>query len=250
MTFLTALVRKLPNVLTVLRILMTPFLFILAQHKAYGTAAIVFFVSSWTDFFDGRIARRFHATTPLGTVLDPVADKLFVLFSYLALWGDCKLLPILVISRDIAIVLGVAIARVQHLDLPIKPLMVSKINTGFAMLFPFAWLLIKIHLHGTPSEQKILPILIACGLAMITAWGSLMFIEKKERWSTRKACCFTLIVSGLAFCFFIWEPVKNAVISLLCPEFLTALAGVVVTTTVASGIAYALGFLRAWKAKA
>lgn len=244
----TELRKNLPNALTVLRILAAPFLLFFVKRHAYGAAAVVFFVSSWTDFLDGQIARRFRAITPLGTLLDPVADKLFVLFAYLAMWGDFKLLPTLVIGRDVAIVLGVALARVLHLDLPIKPLMVSKVNTAFAMLFPFVWVLVKLVAHGSPTDQTLASFLMASGLAMVTTISALGFVKRKRPRSVRSILPLAAMGFLAAFGFWICPPVMKVLKPLLCPELLTCLAGIVMTTTVASGVAYALVFLRAWRA--
>lgn len=245
----TTCVRALPNVLTALRILSTPFLLVLTLQHQYGAAALLFFASSWTDFFDGQIARRFHAVTPLGAVLDPIADKLFMLFAYLALAEDFKLLSGLVIGRDVAIVSGVGLSYALHLKLPIKPLMVSKVNTAFSMLFPFVWLLVKISVQGVPSEQSWLPILIAGSLSLMVTFGTLYFVERKGSWPVGKVGLLGGGVFSAAFCLFIWSPVMETLRVLLCPEFLTTLAGIVAVTTVASGLAYALVFLRAWKAR-
>lgn len=65
-----------PNALSVLRLLViAPFVVFFIQEK-YGLAALMLLVSGLSDMLDGWIARRFHQFTPLGAMLDPVADKL------------------------------------------------------------------------------------------------------------------------------------------------------------------------------
>ena len=65
-----------PNALSVLRLLViAPFVVFFLQGK-YGLAALMLLVSGLSDMFDGWIARRFDQFTPLGAMLDPVADKL------------------------------------------------------------------------------------------------------------------------------------------------------------------------------
>lgn len=238
--------KHLPNILTALRIVSAPFLWIFAAQRHYASAALVFFLSSWTDFFDGQIARRCHAVSKLGTLLDPVADKLFVLCSYLALWKDFKGLAMLVIGRDVAILLGVALARRLRLNLPIRPLMISKINTAFAMLFPFVWLLFKMQAHGTAFEKGLVPILIACGMALITTLGLLSLKPFRSGASLQTGL---LGLGGLAVSFALWyaAPVQKGFAWLLSPELLTFLSGLVLVTTVASGLAYAQVFLKAWR---
>lgn len=245
---MTELVKKIPNVLTILRILTAPLLLFFVRQSEHGAAAVVFFVSSWTDFWDGQIARRFHAVTPVGTLLDPMADKLFVLFAYLAMWGDFKVLPTLVIGRDIAIILGVVFARILHLNLQIKPLMVSKVNTAFAMLFPFVWLLVKLTAHGSSADQAMASFLMAFGLATITIIFGWRLVKPKGNRSMAQVLSFAGGGFLAAFAFWIFPPVMSALKTFLCPELLTCLAGIVITTTVASGMAYALVFLRTWRA--
>ncbi len=65
-----------PNLLSVIRILLIPVFGILFYRGNIGWAVIVLVISGLTDFFDGKIARRFNQISELGKMLDPVADKL------------------------------------------------------------------------------------------------------------------------------------------------------------------------------
>ena len=70
-----------PNVLTIVRVLLTPvFLALIFSHTWYNKilALIVFIVASLTDFYDGKIARRDGTITAFGRFMDPLADKLLV----------------------------------------------------------------------------------------------------------------------------------------------------------------------------
>ncbi len=65
-----------PNLLSALRIVMVP-IFAVLFYKGYpGLAVFVLFLSGFSDFLDGKIARRFNQISDLGKILDPVADKL------------------------------------------------------------------------------------------------------------------------------------------------------------------------------
>ncbi len=72
---------NIPNLLTVLRVLLIPFfilLFYLPYTWSYAAASTVFAVAAATDWLDGYLARRLQQSTPFGAFLDPVADKLMV----------------------------------------------------------------------------------------------------------------------------------------------------------------------------
>ena len=87
---------NLPNKLTIMRIILVPFcMFFIAfnfcrsneaLHLAFSIVALVLFVvTSLTDMLDGKIARKYNLVTDFGKFLDPVADKLLIIGSYLAL---------------------------------------------------------------------------------------------------------------------------------------------------------------------
>ena len=65
-----------PNLLSLIRILLVPVFAVLFYQGHVLWAVFVLFLSGVSDFFDGKIARRFHQVSALGKVLDPVADKI------------------------------------------------------------------------------------------------------------------------------------------------------------------------------
>jgi CDP-diacylglycerol--glycerol-3-phosphate 3-phosphatidyltransferase len=72
---------NIPNLLTVLRVLLIPFfiaLFYMPVSWSYWATSAVFAFASFTDWLDGYLARRLGQSTPFGAFLDPVADKLMV----------------------------------------------------------------------------------------------------------------------------------------------------------------------------
>ena len=70
------MLKHVPNILSVCRILLTPVIVISVYLNNYLLALIVFTISSLTDVIDGYIARNFDAVTNVGKLLDPLADKL------------------------------------------------------------------------------------------------------------------------------------------------------------------------------
>src|SRR2546428_12511698 len=79
----SSLMLTIPNLLTLLRLLLVPF-FIAASIKGMFTVAFVVFVTAAaTDILDGMIARRFNQRSRLGALLDPAADKTMMISGYL-----------------------------------------------------------------------------------------------------------------------------------------------------------------------
>lgn len=123
---------NIPNLLTLLRILLVPLfvIFLIYGHTFY--AFLTFIVASITDALDGLIARLFNQKTVLGAYLDPIADKLLLVTSYivLAIIGVIPpWLTVLVISRDILIMIGIAVLFVNHKSLDIRPSIPGKVST-------------------------------------------------------------------------------------------------------------------------
>lgn len=124
---------SIPNILTLLRILLTPVFIILLLKHLYPQALLVFAMAGISDALDGFIARCFDQRTLLGAYLDPVADKLLLVSSFVCL-GVMKVLPawlaVLVITRDIIIFLGIAILTITEKPYDVKPSIVSKCTTA------------------------------------------------------------------------------------------------------------------------
>ena len=106
------------NQLTLVRLMLVPCLVILVVYGFNGWALIVFVLAGITDVLDGLIARRAGQRTSLGAWLDPMADKLLLVSMFLVLTAPLDManrlpiwLTVLVISRDILIVLTVAVVN-------------------------------------------------------------------------------------------------------------------------------------------
>lgn len=101
-----------PNALTLLRILLTPFFGYFWWRHQYGVALIIFAVAGMTDFLDGLAARLLDQRSSLGQFLDPAADKFMVLITFIvaAATGAVPVwLATLVIGRDVLLASGGAI---------------------------------------------------------------------------------------------------------------------------------------------
>lgn len=119
--------------ITLLRFLLAPLLVWVLLREDHTAALGVFLVGSLSDALDGYIARRFNQCTPLGALLDPLADKLLVACGMLTLlWqGHFPLwLACFVLLRDIIIMSGAFAYRRATGKLEMQPLPISKLNTA------------------------------------------------------------------------------------------------------------------------
>jgi cardiolipin synthase len=104
--------RTAPNLLTILRICLAPFLVAAILERRFQVGLVLFIIAGLTDAFDGLLARWLKQKTTLGQYLDPVADKLllstlFVVLSHLGLIP--RTVTIMVLGRDVGILVVAAI---------------------------------------------------------------------------------------------------------------------------------------------
>jgi cardiolipin synthase len=125
------------NQLTLLRIALVPVFVLCLMYAMPGWALAVFLIAALTDLFDGLIARRSGHPTTVGAWLDPVADKLllvtmFVMLSIPGLNYANRLpvwLTVLVISRDVGIVVTVAVVNLAVARRTFRPSLLGKAAT-------------------------------------------------------------------------------------------------------------------------
>ena len=129
----------LANQVTLLRMLLIPAFVLLVVYGYFGWALIVFMLAGVTDLVDGFIARRSGQKTTLGEWLDPAADKLLLLTTFIVLTlpnlGLVNRIPlwltVIVISRDVGIVLTVAIVSLAMGPRTFRPSLLGKSATAF-----------------------------------------------------------------------------------------------------------------------
>ena len=130
------------NQLTLTRVLLAPAFVILTVYGYFGWALIVFAVAGLTDLLDGLIARTFRGRTSLGAWLDPMADKLLIVATVSVLTlpglGLVNKLPvwltILIITRDLLIVVTVAVINLAIGRREFRPSIYGKIATATYIL--------------------------------------------------------------------------------------------------------------------
>lgn len=120
------------NIISLARLLSVPLAVWLILNHSWTAAFAVFVAAGVSDAVDGFLAKRCGMRTELGGFLDPLADKALLVSIYVTL-AILDQIPswvtILVVSRDVLIVGGVLLSFALELDLTIRPLAISKVNT-------------------------------------------------------------------------------------------------------------------------
>jgi CDP-diacylglycerol--glycerol-3-phosphate 3-phosphatidyltransferase/cardiolipin synthase len=171
-----------PNLLTLLRIILIPVfvaMFYLDTPWAPYGAALIFGAAAATDWLDGHLARRWDQTSPLGTFLDPVADKLMVAVALVLLvQADPRTLLVLpavvIIGREITVsalrewMAGVGVRGKVAVS------MIGKVKTT-AQMISIIFLLLRDSVFG--------PVLYPVGLVLLyvaaglTLWSMVMYLR-------------------------------------------------------------------------
>ncbi|BAW80808.1 CDP-alcohol phosphatidyltransferase [Candidatus Nitrosoglobus terrae] len=188
--------RDIPNLLSGMRILLiVPLVYVLYQEE-YFLSLWIIVVAGISDGLDGFLAKRYQWQSRLGSILDPVADKLLLISSYitLALLGHLPYwLIILVFSRDLIIILGALAYHflIDHFEM--EPTSLSKLNTLWQILLLIS--IIVDQLPGFRISQIVdgLIYLVAIttvlsGIQYVWHWGIKAWRVAKNRKSGFDSC--------------------------------------------------------------
>jgi cardiolipin synthase len=179
---------NLPNFLTLIRILSIPFFLVYLSYHRYLEALIIFIIGGITDFLDGLAARLMKQQTPLGAYLDPIADKLLVITSFIVLGvigGIPMWLAIIVVSRDVLIITGYAIMVFLTDERPeVKPSLIGKFST-LLQLFTLGVALALLH---DPKLMNLwLRDLFIGSTALATVLSGVQYVYRGFLWLQNKA---------------------------------------------------------------
>ncbi len=147
--------RAAPNLLTLLRLFIIPFLIIEILDGEYRVAFALFVLAGISDGLDGLVARRLDQHTRLGQYLDPIADKLmlsslFVVLTHVGLIP--RFVTVLVFSRDLGILLIATLLFVTGSLRDFRPSLFGKLNTLTQIVAIVAVMLSRMHL-GLPLDR-------------------------------------------------------------------------------------------------
>lgn len=163
-------VLTVPNLISFLRICSIPYLAWLITKNHMILALIVLAISAFSDCIDGYIARRWNQVSKLGQILDPIADRLLIIFSTIAL-AIAKIIPwwalVLVVLRDV-IMAALVVLLAQHDYGPLPVNFVGKAGTALIMLAIVS--LMIVYAVSTEAMFVLYAAAIACGV-----WGVVLY---------------------------------------------------------------------------
>jgi cardiolipin synthase len=176
---------NIPNVLTLLRILAVPLFLSLLAEGENDWALSIFIAAGVTDALDGMIARMFNMRTELGAHMDPLADKLLIVSSFIAL-GILGMVPrplmIVVITRDVVILGGFLLtAAVVGKSMEMKPSLSGKLTT-FTQILSVTLVLIDVAEWWDVPSFVLNCVFVATGLASFVSGGG--YVMRGMRWYT------------------------------------------------------------------
>lgn len=160
------------NQLTLLRMALAPALVVLLLYHQLGWALVVFVVAGLTDLFDGLIARLGHQRTTLGAMMDPVADKILLSSAFVSLTWTSGLplripawLTVIVLSRDVILLVSVALINLTHGRRVYHPSLLGKTSTVLQLLTCGVVLLLNALAEDFPPVQYLFLATVACTVA-------------------------------------------------------------------------------------
>jgi cardiolipin synthase len=169
---------NLPNLITLARVALTPWIVVLIRDGRHVEALAWFFIASVTDFFDGFTARRLKIATPAGAYLDPIADKILLSGVYFALaWA--RIVPwwlvAIIFGRDLFILAGAAIVMMFTPVRRFPPTVWGKVSTFFQIAAAVVWMT----RNAFPSTLLNLLATLALGLTVgFTVWSGLDYARR------------------------------------------------------------------------
>jgi len=167
---------SIPNMLTIARILLLPLFATTLMYQEYKLSLILFIVASLTDILDGTIARLMNQITYFGKILDPVADKFFLLTSFILLSINGVIPPwltLIVVSRDLIVIVGCIILYFVTNHLKVEPSLLGKISNASQFILIGA-VLISLN----TEERFIVPFVFLLIVSILTAVSGIHYIYK------------------------------------------------------------------------
>lgn len=179
----SARVVTLPNVLSALRLLGVPlFLWLILVPEADGWAVVLLAVAGFTDWLDGYLARRWHQITRVGQLLDPIADRLYILATLVGLLIR-GIVPwwfvVILVSRDL--ILGIALAMLKRRGVTGLPVHFLGKAATFCLLYAFPLLLLG-DATGWPADvARVAGWAFAVWGTALYWWAAVLYLGQARR---------------------------------------------------------------------
>ena len=173
----------IPNLITIARLIMVPLIVVMIGQEKWGLAFVLFAAAGVSDAVDGYIARRFNMRSEFGAYLDALADKALLVSIYVTLSVTGVLpgwLAVVVVFRDLMIISAIIVSRLMERPIAIRPMFVSKVNTGVQIAFAVLVL-------STQAFALKAPTLYATGMVLVTALTVVSAAAYLARWMRHMA---------------------------------------------------------------
>lgn len=171
----------IPNLITLFRLLLVVPVVVAIMRNDFGVALMLFAVASLSDGVDGYLARRFSWVSRFGAILDPIADKLLLVatFMLLAYTGFLPVwLGVVVIGRDLIILAGAISYHILFGEYELAPTLLGKLSTSAQ----FGLVILAL------VDQALLPIpgqILLAGIWFVFVVSSISGLDYMITWSRR-----------------------------------------------------------------
>ena len=173
--------KNIPNILTLIRLCLVPvfILVFLLEGGQRTAAATIFIFASVTDVLDGYIARKYNATSKVGQLLDPLADKLMQI-SAIVMMMSVKILPLwfvlILATKEILMICGGYFLYSKKTY--VKSNFFGKLNTVVMFV---AIVVLMLYSETSPTLQKVMLGIVVCtSLSAIVSYVYLYFLHQKK----------------------------------------------------------------------
>jgi cardiolipin synthase len=191
------LIRSLPNLISLARLLLVPFILRAVWRHDYEWALAWCWVAGLSDFLDGYLARRFGAESRIGAYLDPLGDK-FLLSGIFLTFGLGGITPwwltAMVFARDALILLYAACAMLFTRIRSFPPTVWGKTSTTIQILTALVLLLARTRFLTGPARSLEWPLIVLTVLA--TGWSAIHYAWVGLRLLRADAALYSPVRSG------------------------------------------------------
>lgn len=176
-------VRQIPNIITGTRILCVPYLIWVIFQRQFEQALLLIVFMGLSDGLDGFLARSYGWQTRLGSILDPIADKLMLLALFVS-FGLLHWVPwwlvIMIALRDMFLSLGAMCMYRSINDFRIQPLFISKLNTFMQIVLGITLIFSQLSVVNL-QILNILMTIVACTTVASASQYYMLWLRRSRR---------------------------------------------------------------------